>query len=115
MPIKDITELFNMTIARQKNKSLRKERFSERLERNKPKHNPQHTLMKDVVPPLSRGDFLNCWKEDRRELEKIRTEKEKIFQENKKLRAVMNTTWSKDWPNEVSKILKESKDDKTKT
>jgi|ETNmetMinimDraft_35_1059890.scaffolds.fasta_scaffold189018_2 hypothetical protein len=112
MPIKDINELLNMTIAREKNKSLRKERFSERI---KPKVNPKYTSMSDVVPSLGRGDFLNCWKEDRRELEKIRTEKEKIFQENKKLRAVMNTTWSKDWPNEVSKIFKESKDDKTKT
>ena len=107
MPIKDINELLNMTILREK-----KKRFSERI---KPKVNPQYTEMGDVVPPLSRVDFLNCWKEDRRELEKIRTEKEKIFQENKKLRAVMNTTWSKDWPNEVSKIFKESKDDKTKT
>ena len=112
MPIKDINELLNMTIAREKNKSLRKERFSERI---KPKVNPKYTSMSDVVPSLGRGDFLNCWKEDRRELEKIRTEKEKIFQENKKLRAVMNTTWSKNWPNEVSKILKESKDDKAKT
>jgi len=107
MPIKDINELLNMTIVREK-----KKRFSERI---KPKVNPKYTEMGDVVPPLSRVDFLNCWKEDRRELEKIRTEKEKIFQENKKLRAVMNTTWSKDWPNEVSKIFKESKDDKTKT
>ena len=112
MPIKDINELLNMTIVREKNKPLRKERFSERI---KPKVNPKYTSMSDVVPSLGRGDFLNCWKEDRRELEKIRTEKEKIFQENKKLRAVMNTTWSKDWPNEVSKILKESKDDKAKT
>ena len=112
MPIKDINELLNMTIVREKNKSLRKEIFSERI---KPKVNPKYTSMSDVVPSLGRGDFLNCWKEDRRELEKIRTEKEKIFQENKKLRAVMNTTWSKDWPNEVSKILKESKDDKAKT
>ena len=107
MPIKDINELLNMTIVREK-----KKRFSERI---KPKVNPKYTEMGDVVPPLSRVDFLNCWKEDRRELEKIRTEKEKIFQENKKLRAVMNTTWSKDWPNEVSKILKEGEDDKTKT
>ena len=107
MPIKDINELLNMTIAREK-----KKRFSERI---KPKIDPKYTSMSDVVPSLGRGDFLNCWKEDRRELEKIRTEKEKIFQENKKLRAVMNTTWSKDWPNEVSKIFKEGKDDKAKT
>ena len=31
MPIKDINELLNMTIAREKNKPLRKERFSERI------------------------------------------------------------------------------------
>ena len=48
MPIKDINELLNMTIAREKNKSLRKERFSERI---KPKVNPQYTEMSDVVPP----------------------------------------------------------------
>ena len=112
MPIKDINELLNMTIAREKNKSLRKERFSERI---KPKVNPKYTEMGDVVPPLSRVDFLNCWKEDRRELEKIRTEKDKVSEQNKKLRAVMNTTYSKDWPQQVSKILKEGSDDKTKT
>ena len=107
MPIKDINELLNMTIVREK-----KKRFSERI---KPKVNPKYTEMGDVVPPLSRVDFLNCWKEDRRELEKIRTEKDKVSEQNKKLRAVMNTTWSKDWPNEVSKIFKEGKDDKAKT
>ena len=107
MPIKDINEIIRQGVA-----PRRKERFSERI---KPKVNPKYTSMSDVVPSLGRGDFLNCWKEDRRELEKIRTEKDKISEQNKKLRAVMNTTYSKDWPNEVSKILKESKDDKTKT
>ena len=108
MPIKDIDQIIHGGLPLQRVKTLAKPKPTSQP-------NPQHILMKDVVPPLSRGDFLNCWKEDRRELEKIRTEKEKIFQENKKLRAVMNTTWSKDWPNEVSKIFKESKDDKTKT
>ena len=107
MPIKDINELLNMTIVREK-----KKRFSERI---KPKVNPKYTEMGDVVPPLSQVDFLNCWKEDRRELEKIRTEKDKISEQNKKLRAVMNTTYSKDWSQQVSKILKEGKVDKTKT
>ena len=107
MPIKDINELLNMTTIREK-----KKRFSERI---KPKVNPKYTEMGDVVPPLSRVDFLNCWKEDRRELEKIRTEKDKVSEQNKKLRAVMNTTYSKDWPQQVSKILKEGSDDKTKT
>ena len=112
MPIKDINELLNMTIAREKNKSLRKERFSEKI---KPKVNPKYTSMSDVVPPLGRGDFLNCWKEDRAQLEKVRAENEKIAQENKKLRKVMNTTYSKDWPAQVSAILKEGKDEKEKT
>ena len=108
MPIKDIDLIIHGGLPLRRVKTLAKPKPTSQP-------NPQHILMKDVVPPLSRGDFLNCWKEDRRELEKIRTEKEKIFQENKKLRAVMNTTWSKDWPNEVSKIFKEGKDDKTKT
>ena len=108
MPIKDIDQIIHGGLPLRRVKTLAKPKPTSQP-------NPQHTLMKDVVPPLSRGDFLNCWKEDRRELEKIRTEKEKIVQENKKLRAVMNTTYSKDWPQQVSKILKEGKDDKTKT
>ena len=110
MPIKDINQIIRQGID-----PRRRERFSERLERNKPKPNPKYSTMSEVVPPLNRGDFLRKWKESNKELEKIRTEKEKIFQENKKLRAVMNTTYSKDWPQQVSKILKEGKDDKTKT
>ena len=58
---------------------------------------------------------MNCWKEDRAQLEKVRAEKEKIFQENKKLRTIMHTTYSKEWPKKVSALLKEGKDDKTKT
>ena len=107
MPIKDINELLNMTIAREK-----KKRFSERI---KPKIDPKYTSMSDVVPPLGRGEFLHAWKCDRKELVRVKEEKEKIIEENKKLKKVMQTTWSKDWPREVSKILKESKDDKTKT
>ena len=112
MPIKDINELLNMTIAREKNKSLRKERFSERI---KPKVNPQYTEMSDVVPPLSQGDFLHAWKSDRKELVRVKEEKDKLFQQNKKLRTVMATTYSNDWPEKVSAILKGNKDDKTKT
>ena len=107
MPIKDINELLNMTIAREK-----KKRFSERI---KPKVNPKYTEMGDVVPPLSRGDFLRVWKEDRAELVKVKEEKDKLFQQNKKLRNIMHTTYSKDWPEKVSALLKENKDDKTKT
>ena len=104
MPIKDINELLNMTIVREK-----KKRFSERI---KPKVNPKNTSMSDVVPPLGRGEFLHAWKSDRKELVRVKEEKEKIIEENKKLKKVMQTTWSKDWPREVSKILKEEKNDK---
>ena len=107
MPIKDIDELLDMTIVREK-----KKRFSERI---KPKVNPKYTEMGDVVPPLSRGDFLRVWKEDRAELVKVKEEKDKLFQQNKKLRNIMHTTYSKDWPEKVSALLKENKDDKTKT
>ena len=101
MPIKDINELLNMTITREK-----KKRFSERI---KPKIDPKYTSMSDVVPPLGRGEFLHAWKSDRKELVRVKEEKEKIIEENKKLKKVMQTTWSKDWPREVSKILKEEK------
>ena len=104
MPIKDINELLNMTITREK-----KKRFSERI---KPKIDPKYTSMSDVVPPLGRGEFLHAWKSDRKELVRAKEEKEKIIEENKKLKKVMQTTWSKDWPREVSKILKEEKNDK---
>ena len=104
MPIKDINELLNMTIVREK-----KKRFSERI---KPKVNPKYTEMGDVVPPLGRGEFLHAWKSDRKELVRVKEEKEKIIEENKKLKKVMQTTWSKDWAREVSKILKEEKNDK---
>ena len=103
MPIKDLNDL------------IREGVIPGRTTAPKPKVNPKYTTMSEVVPPLSRGDFLNCWKEDRAQLEKVRAEKEKIFQENKKLRTIMHTTYSKEWPEKVSALLKEGKDDKTKT
>ena len=106
MPIKDINELLNMTIAREK-----KKRFSERI---KPKIDPKYTSMSDVVPPLGRGEFLHAWKCDRKELIRVKEEKEKIIEENKKLKKVMQTTYSRDWPSQVSAILKEGKDEKEK-
>ena len=108
MPIKDIDKIIHGGLPLQRVKTLAKPKPTSQP-------NPQHILMKDVVPPLSRGDFLNCWKEDRAQLEKVRAEKEKIFQENKKLRTIMQTTYSKEWPEKISALLKEGKDDKTKT
>ena len=87
--MKDINELLNMTITREKNKSLRKERFSERI---KSKVNPNYTSMSDVVPPLGRGDFLHAWNSDRKELVRVKEEKEgpvkKAWQVNLSLSAV---------------------------
>ena len=99
MPIKDINELLNMTIAREKNKSLRKERFSERI---KPKVNPKYSTMSEVVPPLNRGDFLHKWKDSNKELDKVRKERDDAVNETKKLKNIMNTTWSKDWKSVVN-------------
>jgi hypothetical protein len=106
MPIKTINDLIMQGIKPERVHSLHKER---------PKINPKYTEMGDVVPPLGRGEFLHAWKCDRKELVRVKEEKEKIIEENKKLKKVMQTTWSKDWPREVSKILKDGKDDKTKT
>jgi hypothetical protein len=106
MPIKDINELLNMTIVREK-----KKRFSERI---KPKVNPKYTEMGDVVPPLGRGDFLHAWRTDRKELAKVKEENEKIVKERDKLKKAMQTTYSRDWPSQVSAILNEGKDEKEK-
>ena len=103
MPIKTINDLIMQGIKPERVHSLHKER---------PKINPKYTEMGDVVPPLGRGEFLHAWKCDRKELIRVKEEKEKIIEENKKLKKVMQTTWSKDWPREVSKILKEEKNDK---
>ena len=76
--------------------------------------NPSRTLMKDVVPTLTREDFLNSWKEDRAELVKVKEENEKIVKERDKLKKAMQTTYSRDWPSQVSAILNEGKDEKEK-
>jgi len=104
MPIKTINDLIIQGIKPERVHSLHKER---------PNPNP-HFKMQEVVPPLSRGDFLNCWKEDRAELVKVKEENEKIVKERDKLRKVMQTTYSRDWPAQVSAILKEGKDEKEK-
>ena len=105
MPIKDINDLIRQGI------------IPGRTTAPKPKEevNPKYTEMGDVVPPLGRGDFLRVWKEDRAELRRVKEENEKIVKERDKLKKVMQTTYSKDWPAQVSAILKEGKDDKTKT
>ena len=61
----------------------------------------EQSIMKPVLPSLTREDFLGKWQEDRKELEKVQAE-------NIKLKKIMNTTWSKDW----SKIINEKEKDK---
>ena len=113
MPIKDIDYLIHGGLPLRR---LRKP-IQDRITKAKPvsQPNPSRTLMKDVVPALTREDFLRSWREDRAELVKVKEEKDKLFQQNKKLRNIMHTTYSKDWPEKVSALLKENKDDKTKT
>ena len=104
MPIKDINDLIRQGI------------IPGRTTAPKPKEevNPKYTEMGDVVPPLSRGDFLRVWKQDRAELVKVKEENEKIVKERDKLKKVMQTTYSRDWPAQVSAILNEGKDEKEK-
>ena len=81
MPIKNINELLNMTITNQKRKSdlLQQEKGIK-----------SSSMMKEVVPPLHRGDFLNSWKEDRKALEETRRELDKY-------KKIVNTRFSSDW------------------
>ena len=95
MPIKDIDQIIHGGLPLRRVKTLAKPKPTSQP-------NPQHILMKDVVPPLSRGDFLNCWKEDRTQLEKVRKERDDAVNETKKLKNIMNTTWSKDWKSVVN-------------
>ena len=94
MPIKDIEDLIREGIKPERVHSLRKEK-------EKLKPNP-YFKMQEVVPPLNRGDFLNSWKEDRAQLEKVRKERDDAVKESKRLKGIMNTTWSKDWRSKVN-------------
>ena len=98
MPIKTINDLIMQGIKPERVNSLRKERFSERIK----KIDPKYTTMSEVVPPLSRGDFLNCWKEDRAQLEKVRKERDDAVKETKRLKVIMQTTWTKNWRSKVN-------------
>jgi hypothetical protein len=86
MPIKNINDLIMQGIKPERVKSLRKERFSERIK----KIDPKYTTMSDVVPPLNRGDFLRTWQQDRIQLEKVRKERDNAVEETKKLKGMLN-------------------------
>ena len=90
MPIKDLNDL------------IREGLIPGRTTAPKPKVNPKYTTMSEVVPPLSRGDFLNCWKEDRAQLEKVRKERDDAVKESKRLKVIMQTTWTKNWRSKVN-------------
>ena len=85
MPIKNINDLLNMTITNQKKKKIR-EQVQENIKNS--------SSMKEVVPPLHRGDFLNSWKEDRKALEETRKELDKY-------KKIVNTKFSSEWQKEV--------------
>jgi hypothetical protein len=90
MPIKDLNDL------------IREGVIPGRTTAPKPKVNPKYTTMSEVVPPLNRSDFLHKWKEDRAQLEKVRKERDDAVKETKRLKGIMNTTWSKDWRSKVN-------------
>ena len=94
MPIKTINDLIMQGIKPERVHSLHKEK-------EKLKPNP-HFKMQEVVPPLNRGDFLNSWKEDRAQLEKVRKERDDAVKESKRLKGIMQTTWTKDWRSKVN-------------
>ena len=94
MPIKTINDLIMQGIKPERVHSLRKEK-------EKLKPNP-YFKMQEVVTPLNRGDFLNSWKEDRAQLEKVRKERDDAVKESKRLKGIMQTTWTKDWRSKVN-------------
>jgi|TARA_B100001079_G_scaffold181216_1_gene155863 ribosomal protein L14E/L6E/L27E len=98
MPIKTIHDLIMQGIKPERVKSLPRKRFSERIK----KINPKYSTMSEVVPPLNRGDFLHKWKDSNKELDKVRKERDDAVNETKKLKNIMNTTWSKDWKSVVN-------------
>ena len=98
MPIKTRNDLIMQGIKPERVKSLPRKRFSERIK----KINPKYSSMSEVVPPLNRGDFLHKWKDSNKELDKVRKERDDAVNETKKLKNIMNTTWSKDWKSVVN-------------
>jgi len=90
MPIKDLNDL------------IREGVIPGRTTAPKPKVNPKYTTMSEVVPPLNRSDFLHKWKEDRAQLEKVRKERDDAVKESKRLKVIMQTTWTKNWRSKVN-------------
>ena len=90
MPIKDLNDL------------IREGVIPGRTTAPKPKVNPKYTTMSEVLPPLNRSDFLHKWKEDRAQLERVRKERDDAVKESKRLKGIMQTTWTKDWRSKVN-------------
>ena len=98
MPIKTIHDLIHEPLRPlERVKAPKESAFSKKMFPMKPtiRRPSRSSAMEEVVPPLTRGDFLEKWREDRNELDKVR-------KENQKLKNIMNTTWSKDWKSVVN-------------
>ena len=105
MPIKNINDIINEPLQPLKkrqenyqNSLLDSIVIRKALKKQTPIQKPNpHSTMKEVVPPLTRGDFLNKWQEDRKELNKVREERDKLNAEAIRLRKVVHSpiaTWS---------------------
>jgi len=84
-----LNDLLNLTLARRK------------AQVNRPKPTPR-TIMSDVVPPLTRDDFLSQWKEDVKELSKTK-------EELNKYKKIINTRFSSEWKEALSEVEKNKK------
>ena len=104
MPIKDMSQIINdgvdiprrTTIPNHSTRGALRKEVQENINASR-ENNRNASSMKQVVPPLHRGDFLDKWQDDRKQLEQVRKEKEELVKENKKLKKIMNTTYSNTW------------------
>lgn len=85
MNMKNINDLLNMTLRRK-----------QQIVKPKPKINPNpRSMMNEVVPSLTREDFLSQWKQDVTELNKTKAELDKY-------KKIVNTRFSSDWKEELN-------------
>ena len=83
--MKNINDLLNMTLRRK-----------QQIVKPKPKINPNpRSMMNEVVPSLTREDFLSQWKQDVTELNKTKAELDKY-------KKIVNTRFSSDWKEELN-------------
>ena len=100
MAIKDINEIINTPLStRERLEKTQKEMLDSTIRRSwfnkQPQRPDPNSTMKEVVPPLNRADMLKSWQDDRKELAKVRQERDKY-------RKIINTKFSKDWRSELN-------------